>query len=263
MKRRAANCKLTENNVRRSKRLMGVPAPDFQLPVYRQPWWRAIPAYEPEDVVHLQRAPPDSVQRSPLPLPAFSVPHRRCWSKKASMHWPTVARQHLEQATNTKVENRKQGIEQHAPWVERHSCRGRGRSTGWASASSTLVIAGPRCNADAEDSESSVQGSLMPTTPRTPPSPSVAEFATTEVQFEQDTDQRSGFTDADGSQFSGEGPPMPGTPRTPVSTPRSVTMSTPRTPGRTPSSVSTLDSAYQDFCSRRDAFLNECCSQLL
>ncbi len=273
MKRGAFNCKLTDVNVRRSKRLMGVPAPEFLLPVYRQPWWRAIPAYEPlEEAVDTQRAPgpPDTMQHSPLPPPVFSVPNRRRWSEKASMDWPTVAPEHLEQDTE---EDMKQGDEQHGKQDATTEVKVE-QDTTEKFTQDKVQRSGDTV---AEDSESSVQGSLMLRTPRTPPvrtprtprtpmkprtastppSPAVTEYATTEVKFEQDTFQRSGFTDAEDSECSGQGSPMPRTPNAQVSTPSSTNVQV-----STPNSVSTMDSAYQDFCSRRDAFLNECCSRL-
>ena len=216
---------------------MGLPAPDYPLPVYRQPLQEAVrlegalpitaAKHKPlEEAMDLQAASQETVAQNftqatndkPLAL-AFSVRRRR-WSKKATIHWPALALsmpplgyivQDLKQDANTKVEDTKQdtqqGSEQHAKQEMEQDA-----------------------NTEVKFEED------------------------TEVKFEQDSVQRSGFTDAEDSEFSVERSPMPRTPRTPRTSPGSATSDF---------SGFSMDSAYEDFRSRRDAFLAQCCCRLI
>ena len=70
-------------------------------------------------------------------------------------------------------------------------------------------------------------------------------------------------TAANNSEFSVQCSPTPRTPPTPSFQCSSILSTAPMTsPSSTTSEFSglSMDSAYQDFCSRRDAFLAHCCS---
>ena len=186
---------------------MGLPAPDYSVPAYRQPLREEVAS-------------------------AFSLRHRR-WGKKVSMLWPLVYLVQ-EQDANTKVEDTKLDTKQEG---EQHAKQEREQDT----------VTEVKFEQDTE----------------------VLFAQDTEVKVEQDTEMT--VPDAEESEFSVQGTPMP---RTPRSSPSSAT-SEPRTPplptspGNSPSSPTSelsglsMDIAYQDFCSRRDAFLAQCCNRLL
>jgi len=194
MKRKAAGW---PTGVRRSKRLLGLPALDTPLPPYRMT--RTLPVTTAtckplEDAVGLAS------------VPACSVRRRRRWSTKAAMHWP--------------VQNTRQEVEQ-----DRIQCP---EFTDAERSVSERPVFTPAMDTDAEDL-------ITPTMD----------------------------TAANNSEFSVQCSPTPRTPPTPSFQCSSILRTAPMTsPSSTTSEFSglSMDSAYQDFCSRRDAFLAHCCS---
>jgi len=143
MKRKASGL---PTGVRRSKRLMGLPALDTPLPPYRMT--RTLPVTTAtckplEDAVGLAS------------VPACSVRRRRRWSTKAAMHWP--------------VQNTRQEVVQNSaldtPPTPSVQCSSMPRTPPMTSPSSTT-------------SEFSVQCSPTPRTPpMTSPSSTTSEFS--------------------------------------------------------------------------------------
>ena len=156
-------------------------------------------------------------------VPACSVRRRRRWSTKAPMHWPVQnTRQEVEQ-------DRIQCPEDAVGLASVPACSVRRRRRWSTKAAMHWPVQNTR--------QEVVQNSALDT----PPTPSVQ---CSSMPRTPPMTSPSSTT----SEFSVQCSPTPRTP--PMTSPSSTTSEF---------SGLSMDSAYQDFCSRRDAFLAQCC----